>query len=408
MSLLFHPAVIVAALGYCVDVYDLILFSIVRVPSLQSLGLSGAELTDTGLLLLNLQMAGMLIGGIVFGILGDKKGRLSILFGSILIYSIANFANGFVHSVTAYGVLRFLAGIGLAGELGAGVTLVSEILPKEKRGFGTMLIATIGVSGALIAFEVSEHFAWRTAYMIGGGLGFLLLLLRIGVHESGMFKSTEESKVSRGNFLALFSSWSRFKRFALCIFIGIKLWYIIGILVTLSPEFAASLGIQGVVTGGKAIFYAYSGLVVGDCASGLVSQLLKSRRKAMAIFLSGSLVSTLIYFFGMRGATSTQFYALCVALGFFSGYWAVFVTIAAEQFGTNLRATAATSVPNFVRGSLVLLTLLFTSLKPHLGIEHSGLVVGLVCTSLAFLGTWKITESYGRDLDFVEDISSNA
>ena len=181
-----------------VDMYDLFLFSINRVSSLKSLHISGEQLLADGIMLLNLQMAGMLIGGIFWGIMGDKKGRLSVLFGSILIYSIANIGNGFVTTVTQYAVLRFIAGFGLAGELGAGITLVTEILPKERRGYGTTLVATVGIMGALLAYFVSHLFDWRTAYFIGGGLGLILMILRVRVFESGMFMKLKEKNIKTG------------------------------------------------------------------------------------------------------------------------------------------------------------------------------------------------------------------
>ncbi|MEO5667818.1 MAG: MFS transporter, partial [Bdellovibrionota bacterium] len=300
-----------------------------------------------------------------------------------------------------YATLRFFAGLGLAGELGAGITLVSETLPKEKRGFGTTLVATIGVSGAIAAYFVAKHFEWRNAYRIGGGLGFMLLALRIGVSESGIFKKAEHSAVERGNFLSIFKDRDRLKRFVLCILVGIQLWYVVGILVTLSPEFATALGVVGEISAGRAVFFCYSGLVVGDLLSGLTSQLLQSRRKAMLIFMSASSLASLSYFLA-HGVSASQFYGLCLILGLSSGYWAVFATIAAEQFGTNLRATVATSVPNFVRAALVPMSLTFTCLKGRLGILNSGALVGLVCTVLSFVALYMIPETFHRDLDYLE------
>jgi putative MFS transporter len=400
--LILCPAVIVAALGYFVDIYDLLLFSIVRVPSLQSLGLSGQELTDWGLLLLNVQMAGMLVGGVLFGVLGDKKGRLKILFGSILLYSLANLLNAAVHSLSMYAILRFVAGVGLAGELGAGITLVAESLPKDKRGYGTALVATVGVSGAVVAYLVSEHFPWRECYAIGGVLGLLLLALRVGVRESHLFKeSSGQADRLRGNFLQLFTSWTRFSRFVLCILVGIQFWYVVGILMTLSPEFAKDLGVLGEVKAGRAVFFFYGGLTLGDLASGLLSQWLKSRRKALACFMLGSLVS-LLAFFGLRGLSIETFYWLCGIMGFCNGYWVIFVTIGAEQFGTNLRATVATSVPYFVRGSLVPISFVFALLRPELGLLNAAAVVGGGCVLLSLLALWKIEETYHRDLNFLE------
>jgi len=400
---IFTLPVIVAALGYFVDIYDLILFSIVRVPSLTELGLSGKELIDTGVYIFNMQMAGMLIGGIIWGILGDRKGRLKIMFGSIFLYSVANAANGTVHSVTAYAWLRFIAGIGLAGELGAGITLVSEVLHTSIRGYGTMLVASIGVSGAILANFIATTYTWRTAFVIGGGLGLVLLITRISVAESGMFRSMEEkTAVARGNFLALFTDRKRFVRYLNSILIGVPIWFVVGVLITFSPEFAKALGTIGPVSAGNAVMFCYLGLVFGDLTSGLLSQLLKSRKKAVLLYMLLVIAGIALYF--LQGARSPSFfYAVCLVLGFASGYWAIFVTVAAEQFGTNLRATVATTVPNFVRGMAVPITLLFKNLRPALGLEGSALVVGSICILAGFLALASLEETFHKDLDYYEE-----
>ena len=398
----FCLPVIVAALGYFVDIYDLVLFSIVRVPSLKGIGLSGQELIDKGVFLLNMQMAGMLLGGILWGILGDRKGRLKIMFGSIAIYSLANLGNGLVTSVEAYATLRFLAGVGLAGELGAGITLVSEVLHRSIRGYGTMIVAAVGVSGAILANFVAKGFDWRSAFFIGGGLGLLLLLLRVTVAESGMFKGMEENRVSRGNFLALFSSRDRFGRFAHSILIGLPSWFVVGVLITFSPEFAKTLAVQGVVSAGNAVMYCYLGLVAGDLASGLLSQLLKSRKKVVLVFLLLT-VAAVGAFFSARGVSAGVFYGICGLLGFGIGYWAIFVTVAAEQFGTNLRATVATSVPNFVRGMTIPITMLFQAARKVLGIETGALAVGVLCLVIALISLMRLEETFHKDLDYFEE-----
>ncbi len=397
------PALLLASLGYFVDIYDLILFSIVRVPSLTELGVSGQALMDDGLLLLNLQMTGMLVGGLFFGILGDKKGRLSVLVFSILLYSLANIANGLVQSVTAYAVLRFIAGVGLAGELGAGITLVSEILPKEKRGYGTTIIASVGMGGALLAWGVADTLNWRYAYFVGGAMGLGLLFLRIGVLESTLFdKIKTHGEVAKGNFLQLFQSKHRFKKFIACIAVGAPLWYVVGLLITLSPEFAIPLEVQGTVAAGKSVFYAYAGLIFGDLASGLISQYFQSRRKSVLLFLALTTITCGLFFF-LRGLTVDQFYALTFAMGISVGYWAMFVTIAAEQFGTNLRATVATSTPNFVRASVVPISFFFNLFKGSVGIWSAGLIVGVVIMLIALWGYFNIQETFHQNLDFLEE-----
>ena len=403
IRILFNSTVLVSALGYFVDIYDLILFGIVRVASLKSLGVPSGQLINYGVLLLNMQMAGMLIGGIFWGIIGDKKGRLSVLFGSILLYSLANFANAFVTTTTMYALLRFIAGVGLAGELGAAITLVSEVMTKESRGYGTALVATIGVTGAIFAAIVGQIFTWQTSYIIGGILGFILLLMRLKMFESGMFSNIKASAVSKGKFLSLFSSRQRIKKYVNCILIGLPIWYVVGVLITFSPEFAKVLGYRDPIVAGMSIMYTYTGLIFGDFLSGFISQYFKSRKKVVAMFILMSCLFIIIYLF-VPGKTSLYFYSLCVLLGFAIGYWAVFVTIASEQFGTNIRSTVTTTVPNFVRGAVVPITLAFEFLRSPLGMIYSALVVGLITLVIALFALYHLTETFGKDLNYIENI----
>jgi MFS family permease len=402
---ILQPAVIVGALGYFVDVYDLILFSIVRGASLKDLGFSGDQILEHGIFLFNCQMAGMLFGGIAFGILGDKLGRVFLLFSSILLYSVANIANGFVHSVEAYAVWRFIAGFGLAGELGGGITLVSEILSKEARGYGTMIVSTVGVFGAVVGGLVAGLVQWRTAYFIGGGLGLVLLILRMSVAESGMFKQlqTNSTAVARGNFLSLFTNWKRFVKYARCILIGVPLWFVIGILVTFSPEISKALQIQGAINPARAVIFAYLGITFGGLASGFFSQRLRSRKKIVFAFIVFTLAAMAAYFF-CAGFSAATFYLVILFLGFGVGYWAVFVTIAAEQFGTNIRATVATTVPNFVRGAVVPLTSALKHFKPEFGIVKSAAFIGVICILIALWALRGLDETHGKDLDYTEPI----
>jgi putative MFS transporter len=394
--------VIVAALGYFVDIYDLLLFSIVRKSSLESLGYSGAELEHYGLMLINIQMIGMLIGGVIWGILADKKGRLSVLFGSIILYSLANILNGFASDITFYAVLRFIAGLGLAGELGAGITLVAESLPKEKRGYGTMIVATVGVSGAVFAGIISRYFDWRTCYFLGGALGIALLIMRISVYESGIFKKVVELEtVSRGNFFQLFANRKIFFKYLNCILIGIPTWFTIGILVTFSPEFGGLLNIQGAVTGGSAIMWAYTGITIGDFACGGLSQLLRSRRKAIFVFVLITAVGFLLYFTS-GGKSSKYFYITMFIMGIGTGFWAVIVTNAAEQFGTNIRATVATTVPNFIRGSLPFVTLLYATLQGYFTKVQSAEILAVMMVVLPIVSLYFTEETFDKDLDYVE------
>lgn len=400
---LVQTPVIVAALGYFVDIYDLMLFSIVRVQSLKDVGVADADMLPQGIYVINMQMAGLLVGGIIWGILGDKRGRLSVLFGSILIYSLANIANGFVTSVDQYALLRFIAGVGLAGELGAGITLVAEILPKEIRGYGTSLVASVGLLGAVLAYFIADMFAWRIAYFIGGGLGLLLLLMRVSVFESGIFSKVKEKEtVARGNFLQLFASRPQFLKYLRCILIGLPVWFVAGILMTFSPEFGKALGLSEPLTAGKAIMWEYIGLAIGDLSSGVFSQYLNSRKKVLGLFLLWTALLVVVYLY-VPFQSATVFYAICVGLGFGVGYWALFVTIAAEQFGTNLRATVATTVPNFVRGSINIMTPLFLLFKDQLGIINGAALLGALTIVIAYLGLWKMEETFGKDLNFLEE-----
>jgi putative MFS transporter len=393
--------ILVASLGYFVDIYDLLLFLIIKNKSLTSLGVSPDKLTDTGFNLMNWQMAGLLIGGILWGILGDKKGRLSVLFGSILMYSIANIANGFVTSIPMYAFFRFIAGIGLAGELGAGITLVSESMSKEKRGYGTMLVAGIGLMGAVAAYLVGDFFEWRTAFFVGGGLGIILLLLRIGVFESGLFENMARKDVPKGNFLMLFTR-KRFFKYLNCILIAVPLWFVVGILVGAAPDFGKALHAKDVLDNGKGVMFTYIGISLGDFLAGALSQIFKNRRKIVFVFLTLTFLSIMFFLFN-TGWTATNFYILCVFFGIFTGYWVVFVTISAEQFGTNLRATVTTSVPNMVRGSLILVSMLFQWLRGNLGIINAAVCVAVITVGLAYIALYNLDETFGRDLNFVEE-----
>jgi MFS transporter, putative metabolite:H+ symporter len=402
---LFTPTVVVAALGYFVDIYDLILFSIVRKPSLTALGLAGQELLDSGIFLLNCQMAGMLLGGVLWGVLADRKGRLSVLYGSILLYSLANMANGAVQSMDMYALLRFIAGIGLAGELGAGITLVAETMPTRSRGAATTIVATIGIAGAVVAGILAEIFDWRTCYYIGGGLGLSLLLLRVGVAESGLFnqvKANTSAGNSRGNFFILFTRPALFRKYIRCIVVGIPVWFVIGILITFSTEFAAALGVRGEVVSGRAVALCYGGLVLGDLSSGMLSQWVGSRKGVMLGFLLLGFCLATAYPL-VHNLELGAFYGLCFALGFSVGYWVLFMTMAAEQFGTNIRATVTTTVPNFVRGAVIPLAWLLSLLKPSFGIATAGLIVGGLCYGAAFIAWAGMEESFDNELDFVEE-----
>lgn len=394
--------VLVASLGYFVDIYDLLVFSIVRKSSLLSIGVSPADVLPKGVFIINVQMFGLLLGGILWGVVGDKLGRIKVLFGSILLYSIANFANAYVHDVNMYALVRFIAGIGLAGELGAGITLVTETLSKEKRGYGTTIVAVIGLFGAAAAVMVAKY-GWQNAYKVGGCLGILLLLLRLGTFESGMFKNIERSEVSKGNFFMLFTNWGRFKKYLYCILIGAPLWYVVGVLVTLSPEFGGpkALAATEPLNAGDGILYCYIGIAIGGIFAGILSQVTKSRKLTMMVFLLLTVVSVVCYL-SAKGLNAKEFVWLCFFMGCTVGYWATFVTIAAEQFGTNIRSTVATTVPNFVRGSLIPINLAFSAFVTHYGMITSGYIMMAILTVIALFSLSQLKETFHKDLDYVE------
>jgi len=420
---IFNWLVIFAALGYFVDIYDLVLFNIVKRESLEYIkALHGLDFNvkDKGIFLFNCQMAGMLIGGIFWGIWGDKRGRISVLFGSILLYSAANIINAFTFDLTSYAIVRVIAGIGLAGELGAGITLVSETMHKEKRGYGTMIIVTFGALGAVLAALVGTegHYVaefltnvtgytfqnWQVVYLIGGFLGLMLLILRVGAFESGMFKSMQHHTVKKGDFFSLFKTRENTFKYLNCILIGLPIWYIIGVLISLSQDvFAKELGIEGVVNG-KAVMYAYLGLSIGDLASGLLSQFLRSRRKVVFIYLVFTSILVLYFVFASKGISVSSYYLLCFLLGVASGYWAIFVTIASEQFGTNIRSTVTNTVPNFVRGAVLPITTGFIWISGYTTSLTGALIIGLICIVLAFIATYRIKETFAKDLNYFETL----
>lgn len=408
----FNLVVLVAALGYFVDIYDLQLFNVISRKSLIGIGITDPAVVDRYDYLLFLwQMTGMLVGGLLWGIMGDLKGRKSVLFGSILLYSVANIANAFVVTLPQYVAVRFIAGLGLAGELGAAITLVSEIMHREHRGYGTMLIVAMGALGAVAAalmnrihFELFGLQAWQEAYIIGGLLGLCLLFLRMGTFESGMFEDIRKNAaIRKGNLFMLFSDRKRFLKYLACILIGLPVWYCVGILIKFSQSFAQITGVTGEpVEVGMAIMYTYIGLSVGDLFSGLLSQYLRSRKKVIITYLLGTVVLVSIFLFA-RGLSSTVYYLLCFLLGCGTGYWALFVTVASEQFGTNIRSTVTTTVPNFVRGAVVPITLAFKSLESTSGTINAAVIVGVVCIGIAMLATLYLTETFSKDLNYIEE-----
>lgn len=401
----FNIIVIVAALGYFVDIYDLILFGIVMKPSLVAIGIPEDQMFDVGGSLLGMQMIGMLVGGIVWGILGDKKGRLSTLFLTILLYSLANIANGFIQNIEQYKIMRFIAGFGLAGELGVGITLVSEVMTKESRGIGTSIVAGIGILGAVLGFLVADLFDWRMAYWVGGGLGLLLLIMRISVYESGMFEKTKQEKVERGNFLSLFTSGKNLKKYLLSICVGIPVWYVISQLTVQSSAYAKELNITGEIVGGKSVMFHYIGASIGSLLFGLLSEKLRSRKKAL-LAATGSLALFVGLYFFMTGVSAMAFYFIIGLTGIsMGGLWTVFMANASEQFGTNIRSTVTTTAPNFVRGTTELIRVAIGSMRGSMGLWAAGLLIGGVVILISLISIFASEETHGKDLDYNEPLS---
>ena len=399
----FYIVLVVAALGYFVDIYDLLLFSIIRIDSLKSLGLNEVAVKVVGEEIIMWQMFGLLIGGVIWGVMGDKKGRLSVLFGSILLYSLANIANGMVHNVDQYKWVRFIAGLGLAGELGAGITIVSEMVSKEKRGLATSFVAGIGLTGAILAFIIKQYFYWRTCYYIGGGMGLLLLLMRVSLYESGLYHSIKSSNVMKGNFFMIFTDVKRFKKYILNIFIGLPTWLVIGLLITFSKEFGKSMGIKEPIDPGKSIMYAYVLISIGDLSIGFISQWFKSRKKALFLFYAITVLFMVLYFTVQWQGTAWGMYMICAGMGLGTGFWAIFVTMAAEQFGTNLRATTTTTIPNMVRGMLAVAILpFFNAMQHYTNYYNAGWITVIFFMSISIVAVIFVEETYGKDLDFVE------
>jgi putative MFS transporter len=404
---LFNVVVIVASLGYFVDIYDLILFGIVKNPSLIDLGISDKnELFTKGNYLLSMQMAGMLLGGIFFGVLGDKKGRLSTLFVTISLYSLANIANGFVTNIQQYSVLRFIAGFGLSGELGIGITLVSEVMSKETRGMGASMVSGIGIAGSALGFLIAEKFNWRVAYWTGGGLGLLLLFLRVMVYESGMFEKVKSTEIRKGSFLSLFTSRERFSKFLLCILVALPSWYTVSVLAINSSSFASdALNITGSVKGSTSVMWHYIGASIGSFTFGWLSMKIASRKKAIIIANAAIALFTVCYF-SLNHVSSSIFYLVIFVLGIpMGGLWAVFITTTSEQFGINLRATVTTSAPNFVRGTTILITFLLGTISLSLGsLWWGGVVTGIIFIGVALTSSFLIKETYNKELDYIEKL----
>lgn len=397
----FNIAVIAAGLGFFIDAFDLFLFNVYRIPSLKELGYSGAELTHTGEMLLAMQMGGMMAGGIIAGMLGDRKGRVAALYASIIVYSLANIANSFVNDVNSYAIIRFIAGMGLAGELGSGITLVAESMSNERRGYGTILVATLGALGALSAGLAGDFLPWRQAFLFAGCAGFLLLFLRIKSMESHLFLQSKSTESKQGSFRLLFSDKKRVTRYFACILMGVPIWYSVGLLITLSPELAEQHHIEGLKLSTCFILFQ-AGIAAGDLSSGILSQLFHSRKKILICFMFIAITSTLLHFIRIINSDSLNLTSFLMGLG--CGYLSVFVTSTAEHFGTNLRVTVTATVTNFMRGAVVLLIPFHQLIERgfDLSLFQGLLITGIIVWCFALISVFWLPETYGRNLEFAE------
>ena len=395
-------SVAAAALGYFVDLYDIVIFGVVRVASLTDLGITGADNTSWGIQLLNLQMTGMLIGGVAWGILGDKLGRRTALLATIGLYSLANIANGFVTSVGQYAVLRFVAGVGLAGELGMGVTLVAELMPARYRGYGTTVISFLGLLGALTASYIGVLLEWRMAYVAGGVMGLAVMGARwYGLRESEMFVARRAQAQHAGDVRLLFKSVSTTGKFLAVIAVGVPIWYVSALFVNLAPEYGKALNLTEPLSVAQALRWQAVGLAIGSALTGLLSEWLGSRKRVLyGCFVA--LVALVGVLLSLDGASVAAYCAVMFAIGLGQGYWTVFITTAAEQFGTNIRATVATSVPNFVRAMVVPITLGLQLIWGATGLVGGTLLIGAVVFGLGFLALYGLQETWGKNLDYAE------
>lgn len=394
-------AIIASALGFFVDLYDIIILSIVRTKSLLEIGIPEVELLSKGVTLINIQMAGMLIGGFIWGIIGDKFGRLSVLFGSIILYSLATFANAYAGSFETYLILRFLAGLGLAGELGAAITLVTEQMPQKYRGVGPAIIGGCGMLGAIFGAYIGGKYSWQFTYQLGGGLGFLLLILRLGVLESGLFNQMKEKTNRKGDLRLLFKNKDYIIKYLSICLLGFPVWFVNGVVMTFTPEIAKAWGMNPSPTVSAVFTFYFIGFTFGDLTGGFVSQYLQSRKKAIRLYLSMYALGAIVFFF-IGNQSVTIYYSLLLFLGFCVGYSIVLLTLAAEQYGTNIRATVTTSSLNILRATVIPQTLLFGFLNPILGTVNSAMVVGVIAILLAFWGLSNLEETFHKDLNFME------
>jgi MFS family permease len=391
----------VAALGYFVDLYDMLIFSSERVEALGSIGVAKQKMGEVGLMLQNYQMLGLVIGGFLFGILADKFGRLRVLFASILLYSVANIGNAFVTNVPAFAVARLIAGIGLAGELGVALSWISESLKPQQRTIATTIVSAFGLLGGVVAAIMATHFHWQTSYMIGGIMGLVLLAFRVSLNESKLFEQTRQSSAKKGNLFQLLSNKKQLKKFVLCVLSGAPAFVLLSIYVTLAPEFGAAFGITEQISVAHGIMVFLIVFAMSDVACGLLSKIMRKRKTPLLIFACLQILS-IGYYLLVPPQTVEAFYFRCMLLGFSAGYWGILITNSLEQFGTNIRATVATSTPSLIRGMTIPASIFFTVVSKQTSLVTAGAIVGFSLVAISIVSILLLDDKFENDLNFME------
>jgi MFS transporter, putative metabolite:H+ symporter len=381
--------------GYFIDIFDLVLFSTLRISSFEELKIT--DPTYWTVVFFNLQMTGILVGGIFWGKMADIKGRSWSFMGTILVFSIANIINGLTSSLTVYGICRFIAGFGLAGEMGSGIALICEKVPDEKRSLYLGFVSSLGCIGAVLSGWLGDIVYWRYLFIGSGFAGILLTLLRKNLLEPDLFRKTATLNIPRGQWKTLFQSPPDLIRFILLIFLGIPMWYIIGILWSFSTEMTSTIGLN-IFTSGQAILWGYVGVWMGDMLMPFVSQFLKSRIFTIQICLIMMLLGV-IYLFQFQPHSLLSFQLTHIFLGFTIGYWAVYATLCGESFGTNIRALTSTSLPSLIRFSSIPMMIIYQYGRDENELNIA-LGMGLTVLCISMITTYFIKDTFQKDIDF--------
>lgn len=403
--------ILVASLGYFVDAYDLIIASVVRSSAIVELGLAQVgtpEHTKYAQLFEYVQSAGILLGGIIFGVYSDKKGRKKALYYSIAIYSIANILNGLLSASvpfvgTVYCILRFICGFALAAELSIGIVMISETMKAKHRGYGTMIVVSFGILGAVLAAVLFEFIGihWQTLYLIGGIAGVLLLIFRFSVKETNPFLDLENQESERGSWVMIFKNRRLLKILFNAILLGFPIYFFISIPIKFATDYGKELGLT--IKGTIPIIVFYIAMSVSDIIANYLCQLFENRKKVLYFYLGLCTISVFLLHFYPPTTPEQYFYLFSPLMGFASGYWALLITFTNEQIGTNIRSTYTTAVPNVVRSLFIPIQLLLTVLQPTFGTSTSVFYIGVLAVILALLGLYSLKETWGKNLKFIDE-----